>query len=278
MPGASSSTSYFSREEMSESVAEFLELYESRPITHNPGGMGLNHSWAVWFLTRKLQPDVVVESGVLRGHSTWLIENAWPEARIKCFDVSFKLLEYRSEHADYFEGDLRSFDWSNTDLGPRSLCLLDDHQNAYRRIVDLNFLGIKRFIVEDNYPVGEGDFYSLQHMAAGVGFTSQQMSERTRSRMKRSKLKKLEQSDQQFKQIGLDQARLVEPNTADWATLNSRAETIETIPPIALEPLNRWGFPHEGRFSTPEPLLGVDELPDSPNLQYNWITYVELKR
>lgn len=265
----------FSRDEMTESVGEFLELYDTRPVHHNPGGMGLNHSWAVWFLTRKLQPDVVVESGVLRGHSTWLVEKAWPDAHIKCFDVSFKLLEYRSENADYFEGDLRAFDWSGTQLGPQSLCLLDDHQNAYRRIVDLNFLGMKRFIVEDNYPIGEGDFYSLQHMAAGVGFTSQQMSERTRATMKRAKLKKLEQSDQRIKEIGLDQARLVEPNTTDWTTLTSRAKTIETIPPIALEEVNRWGFLHEGRFSTPEP-LGVSELPVDQNLHYNWITYVEL--
>ena len=265
----------FSREEMLESVPAFLELYESRPITKNPGGMGLNHSWAVWFLARALQPDIVVESGVLRGHSTWLIKQAAPEAQLFCFDVSFKLLEYRAEGATYFEGDVRQFDWSSVSFSPSSLALLDDHQNAYRRIIDLSFLGVKRFIVEDNYPVGEGDFYSLQHMQAGVGFTSQQMSERTRAKMKRAKLKKLKQSDEHLKEIGIDQARLVEPNTSDWANLSSRSRTIQTIPPIALDPINRWGGAHEGRFATPEP-LGYGELPDDSDLKYNWITYLEL--
>ena len=266
----------FSREEMLETIPEFLELYQQRPITHNPGGMGLNHSWAVWFLVRKLQPDVVVESGVLRGHSTWLINQAAPEAQIFCFDVSFKLLEYRAEGATYFEGDVRQFDWSAVNLSPSSLALLDDHQNAYRRIIDLSFLGLKRFIVEDNYPVGEGDFYSLQHMQAGVGFTSQQMSARTKATMKRSKLKKLAESDARLKEIGIDQARLVEPNTADWANLSSRSQVIQTIPPIALDPINRWGSAHEGRFATPEP-LGFSDIPAESDLKYNWITYVDLK-
>lgn len=273
--GGGPKSGHFSREEMLASVPEFLELFGQRPIANNPGGMGLNHSWAVWFLVRSLQPDIVVESGVLRGHSTWLIEKAAPEARILCFDLSFKLLEYQSANAEYFEGDLREFDWSSVKFSPSSLALLDDHQNSYRRIIDLSFLGLKRFIVEDNYPVGEGDFYSLQHMQAGAGFTSQQMSERTRKKMSRAKRKRLEQSDERLKSIGIDQVRLVEPNTVDWSNLQSRSKTLDTIPPISLEPTNRWGFAHEGRFSTPRP-LGYSPLPEDSDLKYNWITFVEL--
>ena len=261
---------------MISAVDEFLPLYENRPVKKNPGGMGLNHSFAVWFLIRKAQPDLVVESGVLRGHSTWLIELAAPTARILCFDTSFKLLEFRARNAHYFEGDLRSYSWANEKVSAQSIALLDDHQNAYRRIIDLAFFGFRQFIVEDNYPVGEGDFYSLQHMAAGVRFTSQQMSQATKAKMKRAKRKDLEKKDAMLMGFGLDQNRLVQANTVDWPNLSSRSEVIETIPPVALEPLNRWGHPHEGRYATPEPLLSERDFSDQ-NLNYNWVTYLRLK-
>ena len=65
-----------------ESLPEFIEVYRRRPIRDNAGGMGLNHSFATWFILRQMQPRLVVESGVWRGHSTWLIEQAAPDAEI----------------------------------------------------------------------------------------------------------------------------------------------------------------------------------------------------
>lgn len=266
----------FTRQEMLSSLDEFLELYEKRPVTSNPGGMSVNHSWAVWFMMRRLSPSFVVESGVLRGHSTWLIEQAVPEAKILCFDLSFKLLQFKSKNASYFEGDLTRFDWGFTDVPGDAVALLDDHQNTLNRLRELRFLGVRKFIIEDNYPTGEGDFYSLNHMKSNVGFVSQQASSSQKARMKLAKRRALERTDRQLRELGLKQKTLVEPNSYDWPTLSSRLESFQTIPPIDLDSMNRWGFEHKDNYATPEPLatgrLGVDQ-----DKKYNWITYLELK-
>ena len=68
--------------DMQNSVSEFLDVYNSRPIKENAGGMGVNHSWALWYVLRHVNPSVVVESGVWKGHSTWLIHTALPNAKI----------------------------------------------------------------------------------------------------------------------------------------------------------------------------------------------------
>ena len=276
MANSTPDNEFFDVRDMLKSLDGFLDIYRRRPITSNPGGMGFNHSWAVWFMLRKLQPSLVLESGVLRGHSTWLIDQAVPNAQKLCFDVSFKLLEYKSDKAEYVEGDVTEFSWADIEVPSDAVALLDDHQNAYRRIIDLAFLGFRKFIVEDNYPVGEGDFYSIQHMAAGAGFTSQQLSEKTKAKMKRSKLKALQKSDAELTKWGRYQHRLVQPNSHDWENLVSRSKVIQTIPPAALEEKDRWGEAHEGRFATPEPLRPASEFVGE-NLSYNWITYVELK-
>jgi hypothetical protein len=261
---------------MVESLDEFFSVYAKRPITSNPGGMSVNHSWAVWFCLKQLSPSFVMESGVLRGHSTWLIEQAVPEARILCFDVSFKLLEFKAKRANYFEGDLTQFDWGSTPVPDDSVALLDDHQNTLCRLKDLRYLGFQKFIVEDNYPVGEGDFYSLNHMKEKSGFTSQQASNAFKKRLRKSKLKALEKSDRSLRELGLKQKVLVEPNSVDWSTLQSRMTSFQTLPPIGLDKKNRWGHDHSGYYETPV-ALDPDRLKDEADRKYNWITYLSLK-
>lgn len=106
----------FSREEMRRSVAEFLPIYASRPVRDNAGGMGLNHSWATCFILRALRPPTVVESGVYRGHSTWLIEQAAPDAAVYSFDPDLAQRDDVSPRARYSDCDFTQFDWSAVDI------------------------------------------------------------------------------------------------------------------------------------------------------------------
>lgn len=99
-------------EALRDSVDEFLHLWERRPLRPNPQGMEINHSWATWFILRTLRPNLVVESGVWRGHSTWLIEQSLPEAQIMSFDVNLSRRTFISERSSYFEHDLVFHDWT----------------------------------------------------------------------------------------------------------------------------------------------------------------------
>ena len=60
---------------------EFIELYKERPIKDNSGGMKFPHMFALFFFLKTLRPDFVVESGIFKGQSTWLIEKTLPNAK-----------------------------------------------------------------------------------------------------------------------------------------------------------------------------------------------------
>ena len=65
---------FFKDSELHSYLDEFLKIYKNRPFPDNAGGMGLNHSFALYSLIKKLKIKKVYESGIYKGHSTWLIE------------------------------------------------------------------------------------------------------------------------------------------------------------------------------------------------------------
>lgn len=52
---------------------EFLELYDNRPIIDNRGGMLSTHLFWTWYILKKLSPENIIESGVFKGQSTWMM-------------------------------------------------------------------------------------------------------------------------------------------------------------------------------------------------------------
>jgi len=80
--------------DLEKDLDKFCEIYASRPIQDNTGGMGFNHSFALWKMLRVLNPDLVIESGIWKGHSTWLIETTLPNAKIISFDTNLTLRQY----------------------------------------------------------------------------------------------------------------------------------------------------------------------------------------
>lgn len=149
-----------------ELFEEFFEIYKARPLLHNDGGMKLPHMFAAWVFLREQNPEVVVESGVWRGQSTWLIEMA-TTADIIAIDPVPKNRLYVSSRARYSHIDFAYQDF--TDL-PREKTTLffDDHVNAFKRLQQGRAWGFKNFIFEDNYPELLGDTPSLRQMMVGA--------------------------------------------------------------------------------------------------------------
>ncbi|KAL5075216.1 hypothetical protein RYX36_014200 [Vicia faba] len=112
-------------------------------------GVPCYHSFRLWFIARWLKPDLMIESGVFKGHSTWVLRQAMPDSHIISVTPRHpeKYLKKGPAYVDgnctYFAGkdfvDFGSIDWPTvmskqgiTDLS-RVLIFFDDHQNELKR-------------------------------------------------------------------------------------------------------------------------------------------------
>ena len=152
-------------------ISDFLTLYKTRPIKNNDGGMKIPHLFATWFMLKKINPKFVIESGVWKGQGTWLIENAVPDARIISLDVNLDYRQYISDNVIYYEKDFSKVNWDIIDKKTETVLFFDDHQNAFKRIIQAKKHGFKHLLFEDNYPASQGDCYSLKKAFLGCGFT-----------------------------------------------------------------------------------------------------------
>lgn len=269
----------FDRAAALAAVPEFAAIYRSRPLPTNPGGMGFNHSFATWFLLRVLRPEVVVESGVWRGHSTWLIETAVPQARLFCFDPRPERRVYTSPQATYVTEDFSQHDWSRINTED-AVVFCDDHQNCYERLKAGAWFGFRHFIFEDNFPCGEGDAYSPRHVLAGHGHPHLQMS-RQYARHPRQWLKRLV-VEPLLRRLGARQSAIVPPNLADAANLRARMAHYEEFPPVAVGSRTYWGTPWSGRYACETPLFATlaaavaacGETADTWTWDYGYLCYI----
>ena len=159
----------WSRSEMVKEIKIFSSIYKERPIKNNIGGMMFPHMFAFYFILKKINPEFVIESGVYKGQSTWLIEKVLPNAKILSIDIKLHLREYISKKAEYSDLDFKFHDLTN--INPdKTLAFFDDHQNCLERLKECKWFGIKHAIFEDNYPSYKGDFYSLKQVISGSGY------------------------------------------------------------------------------------------------------------
>ena len=126
-------TNNLTREKMLELIDEFHQLYQTRPIKDNNGGMKSGHMFPSWFVIKILQPKYIIESGVWKGLGTWFFEKASPNSKIISIDPNPNFRVYTSKKVDYRTTDFTLNSWNDIDIED-TLVFLDDHQNSLERI------------------------------------------------------------------------------------------------------------------------------------------------
>lgn len=158
------------RDVIIRALPEFAKVYNGRLYHENGGGMRFSHSFAVWYTLRAQRPEptVMIESGAQRGHSTWLIQQAFSRARV--ITISPNTPKATFPDAKYYTGrdfkDFNEIDWSMEGIDIDGMVILfDNHQSVYRRLFQeaLKF-GFKWFIVDDNCEFQQCDALSLKWM------------------------------------------------------------------------------------------------------------------
>lgn len=135
-----------------EHISEFRITYLSSPIANNHYGVNYATGLALFLITRHLNPVVIVESGVWRGMSSYLLRAAAPHAKIFAFDINLGNLRHRSRDARYHECD-----WSRSDIttmGQQALAFFDDHVNQARRVIEAHDRGFRYLLFDDSWSWG----------------------------------------------------------------------------------------------------------------------------
>ena len=268
-------------------LKEFKTIYNNRPIKNNDGGMLSTHMFYVWLTAKAVKPKLIVDSGTYKGQSAWLLKQACPNSKIISFDPSKDSREVSCEGVDYISSDFSEYDWS--ELPDENLILFDDHQNAYTRLQQCKWFGFKNIIFEDNYPITQGDCYSLKKIISGSGFRPELFIQGSKLQ-KYLKLiintlyKKITRSPEQMVQF---QSIAVKPNEHDKFFLDKNLDIYFEFPPLYQPPTTRWGDSWtEEIYPTPTPIFGKisEEEVNSSNdfyknecKNYTWICYVNIK-
>ena len=173
-----------------DNLDEFLQVYKDRPDKTNTCGIRINHSLAIYTITKRLQPTTIVESGVNSdsGQSTYFFQKAAPNANIISIDPMDKPICGQpvrwiyDTNNEYLTGsnfvDFDQVNWGERiksgAVNPSStLVFVDDHRGFYKRFPTLMTFGFRHVINEDNYKIGEGA--TPQDKS---GFTPKQMWEK----------------------------------------------------------------------------------------------------
>ncbi|AWN40017.1 hypothetical protein [Methylobacterium durans] len=130
-------------------VDDFWALIPRAPVRQRRGGSGFNGALQLYVAMRALGPRHVIESGVFRGLTTWVIRQACPEAEIHCHDPDLSGLQYRDAQARY-----ATTDWSHTGLRgldpSATVAFFDDHVPQARRVVEAEARGLTQLLFDDD--------------------------------------------------------------------------------------------------------------------------------
>ena len=274
----------WSIDEIKNELDNFIKIYTERPIRKNEFGMKFPHMFAFYFILKKINPEFVIESGVYKGQSTWLIEKVLPNAKILSIDIKLHLREYISKKAEYSDLDFKFHDLTN--INPdKTLAFFDDHQNCLERLKECKWFGIKHVIFEDNYPSYKGDFYSLKQIISGSGYKVNKsvFFERLKGIIifLKFQFSSLFKNRYPFIDHHRFRSNHVAPNKTDLKYLNKNIDIYYEFPPIFQPEKNLAEDIDFSAYETKKPLLTDEEekkykIAHDEKNSYNWLTYIKL--
>jgi hypothetical protein len=232
---------------------EFLELYLNRPIQDNTGGMKSAHMFNAWYVLKKLQPEIIIESGVWKGQGTWFFHQASPTSDIISIDPNPRYRQITIPKSKYITEDFIQINWNQILDTSKAFIFFDDHQSCLPRLKHSHDHGFKYMMFEDNYPYDQGDCYSPKKILSQKRYIIDKDSNR----------------------------QWFEPSDLDYNLIQTMVDIYQEMPPLFTDTITRWGCSAD-TYETPMPLLNENDKNKYPifyqeKLDYTWICYIELQ-
>ena len=140
-------------------LPEFLEIYKKKPILDNYSGMRVEHCFALYCLLRQLKPKHVIESGIWRGQTTWLIKQTIKDVDLYSIDIDLSQKTINFDDVNYLNNDISTYDWNKLDKS-KTLIIFDDHVCFSKRIDFILKNNFKHIIFDDNLPNNFISYYT----------------------------------------------------------------------------------------------------------------------
>jgi hypothetical protein len=133
--------------EFQKAISEFDSLMVAPPFKQAVGGAGYVNGLLLFVITRRLNPTYVIESGIFRGFSTWVLRKAAPTAEIHSFDIDFSHLDYKDPDTKYHKCDWTEIE---LDIPDGAFGFFDDHINQAKRILEAANRGLHQLLFDDD--------------------------------------------------------------------------------------------------------------------------------
>ena len=149
----------FNKSFLKKNLPYFLEIYKNRPIKNNQSGMKIDHCFALFCLLKKIRPNNVIESGVWKGQTTWLIKKVLKNSKIFSIDINLSNREVIYDDVKYLNNDITKYNWKKIDKN-KTLIIFDDHVCFSKRLNFLKKNKFKHIIFDDNLPNHHISYYT----------------------------------------------------------------------------------------------------------------------
>ena len=126
-------------------------FFDNCPVKDNSGGIGYNSSLFLYSFFNSIKPDLIIESGVWKGYTSYLIDQKFRKNFQIKFDINFSKLMYKSKTAKYIERDISLFKFNKKELNCKNkLFFFDDHISQYDRFLLSDKLDAKYIVFDDD--------------------------------------------------------------------------------------------------------------------------------
>lgn len=123
----------YNKKQLTKYVEEFEIVFMQSPVKEHESGFGYNEGVFFYTILRIINPELVIESGVMKGFTTYLIDAATNDnCKIFSYDINFENKVFSSKKAQY-----NNFDISNKVplvKNKRAVALWDDHTSQLDRL------------------------------------------------------------------------------------------------------------------------------------------------
>ena len=123
----------YNKSEIEGYLDEFDYVFGKSPIKEHESGFGYNEGVFFYTLLKIINPEIVIESGVMKGFTTYLIDTATHDnCKIYSYDINFENNMFNSKKATYINTDITNKIPSIKNK--KTVALWDDHTSQMDRL------------------------------------------------------------------------------------------------------------------------------------------------